>query len=306
MRRLPIEMRKGESRERAMLRALEVLGDALIREGAPALMRATGSGSIDAVLVSVDAPWQKTSIRTEHFERKTPFTFSKSLVDSTLKETSTAAPGELLVDESIIGTILNGYETRDPYGKEVLRASIIILTSHIDERVANDIHSVIRGLYHTKNILSIAGSSVRYQAMRIAFPHEREALILDATGPMTSIALVRRDLLVDVIEIKMKGDTADIDVWLKKVMDELAELGERFPLPRTIFLLAREPGIVSLRKTLDAANLGKLWLSDNPPKIVSVLGSHITNSIRQETTTSPDLSLLLMALFWQHRIPEGA
>jgi hypothetical protein len=306
MRRLPIEMRKGESRERAMLRALEVLGDALIREGAPALMRATGSGSIDAVLVSVDAPWQKTSIRTEHFERKTPFTFSKSLVDSTLKETSTAAPGELLVDESIIGTILNGYETRDPYGKEVLRASIIIITSHIDERVANDIHSVIRGLYHTKNILSIAGSSVRYQAMRIAFPHEREALILDATGPTTSIALVRRDLLVDVIEIKMKGDTADTDAWLKKVMDELAELGERFPLPRTIFLLAREPGIVSLRKTLDAANLGKLWLSDNPPKIVSVLGSHLTNSIRQETTSPPDLSLLLMALFWQHRTPEGA
>ncbi|MFA5998094.1 MAG: hypothetical protein WC814_01780 [Candidatus Paceibacterota bacterium] len=302
-RRLPIERRDRETHERAMFRALEVLGAALIREGAPALLRATGSGSINAVLVSVDAPWQKTSIRTEYFERKTPFTFSKKLVSAALEKTSAAAPGELLVDESIIGTILNGYETRDPYGKEVHRASVVILTSRIDEHVAGGITSLMRSLYHTKHILSIAGSSLRYQAMRIAFPHEREALILDATGPLTSLALVRRDLLVDVVNVR--SHTNGTHAWLKEVLDELAELAEKFPLPRTIFLLAPASEIESLRKMLDTTDLGKLWLSDNPPKIVSVMGSHLSGLVRQATTASPDLSLLLMALYFRHRNPEG-
>jgi hypothetical protein len=285
-----------------MLRALGVLGNALISEGAPILVRTLGGAAIHTVLVSVDAPWQTTSVRTEHFEQEEPFVFNKDIVMAALKKTSSTPTGKMLADESIIGTILNGYETRDPYGKRAHRASIVILTSLIDEHVATRIHSIFKSLYHTKNILSIAGSSLRYQAMRIAFPHERDALILDATGPLTSIALVRRNLLVDVTEVSGKTDSAG--TWLKKVSGELAKLAQRFPLPRTIFLLARETDIVSLKEKLDSTNLGALWLSDNPPKIVSLLGSHIVGLIRQATTATPDLSLLLMALYAEHRSPQ--
>ncbi|MEK7086239.1 MAG: hypothetical protein AAB951_00450, partial [Patescibacteria group bacterium] len=56
-RRLPIEIQNGEERERAMVRALSILGKNLIREGAPVLARTTGSGSADMILVSIDAPW---------------------------------------------------------------------------------------------------------------------------------------------------------------------------------------------------------------------------------------------------------
>lgn len=296
--RVPIDLRRGEPRARAMLRALDTLGNALIREGAPALLRETGNGRADEVFVSIDAPWQNASVRTEYFEQKTPFTFSRDLVAAALAKTRTASPGQLLVDESIIGTILNGYETRNPYGKQAHRASIVVLTSLIDERVAESIHTTLQALYHTRNITSIAGFSLRYQALRIAFPHERDALIVDATGPLTSIALVRRGLLVEVTEVASAA--ADADAWLKKITGALTELAERFPLPRAIFLLAREPEISSLRATLDAADLGTLWLSDNPPTIVSVFGSHLIDAVRQATTTSPDLSLLLMALYYQH------
>ena len=301
-RRLPITIHPDEPHADAMLRALGILGTALVNEGAPVLLRATGSGSADAVLVSVDAPWQKTAVRTEYFEQKEPFIFTKSLVDAALAETAAIPVGQLLADESIIGTILNGYETKDPYGKEAHRASVVILTSLIDEQVAKGIHSAISGLYHTKNILTIAGSSLRYQAMRIAFPHERDALILDATGPLSTISLVRRNLLVDVLEVA--SHRAGTEVWLEAITDELAALALRFPLPRTIFLLAREENLSKLRATLDAAHLGKFWLSDNPPKIVSVQGSHLSGLIRQATTAAPDLSLLLMALYFQYRSVE--
>ena len=51
--RLPIEIRDVEPHEQAMLRALKTLGDGLIRDGAPILMRATGSGSVDSILISI-------------------------------------------------------------------------------------------------------------------------------------------------------------------------------------------------------------------------------------------------------------
>ena len=297
-RRLSIEIHEGEPHEQAMLRALKTLGDQLIKEGAPALARATGSGKSDTVLVSVDAPWQETSIRTEFLEQKVPFIFTRSLVAEALKRTHVPVPGKLLADESIIGTILNGYETRNPYGKKVHRAAIIILTSLIDERIAGGIAATLRSLYHTKRILLIVGSSLRYQAMRSAFPHERNMLIIDAMGPSTSIALVRKNLFVASAEV-LESDS-DSHAWVGEVVNTFADIAKTFPLPRMIFLLAQESRTASLQETLKSANLGSLWLSDNPPKIVTILVSHIIGLVRQVATTPPDLALLLMTLYWQY------
>jgi hypothetical protein len=300
-RRLPIEVHEGEPADRAMLRALEVLGEALIHDGAPALNRLAGSGSADTILVSVDAPWQETKVRTEVLARQTPFTFTRAMVQTAIEKTSATVAGKLLADESVIGTILNGYETRQPYGKRVHRASIIVLTSLIDERVSQSIVATLRGFFHTKNVLSIASSSLRYQAMRAAFPHERSSLILDAMGSLLSISLVRRGLLVAVTEIDETISVKETGKLVEKVVDEFTELAKRYPLPRTIFILVRQEDAPELEKALNAAKLAGLWLSDNPPTIVSVYASHLSTFVQQIATTPLDLSLVLMALYWQHR-----
>lgn len=298
-RRLPIEIRTDEPHERAMLRALDILGKDLIREGAPALARATGSGSTDTILVSIDAPWQETRVRKEHFESAEPFVFTKALVDKRLAETDGELGDKMLADESIIGNILNGYETRNPYGNSVRRASIIVLTSLIERAVANSIISTLRGLYHTKEIMPIAGSSLRYQALREAFPHERDSIILDATGgSLLFISLVRKGVFVSLDQVEVPSGK---DVWAQAVARELSEIAKRYPLPRTIFLLAREAEIEALKGMLDTANFGPLWLSDNPPKIVSVLRNSLGVSIRQLSTTPVDIVLLLMVLYFQNR-----
>ena len=301
-RRVSVEAHADEAPEAAMLRTLQALGETLISEGAPALSRSTGSGKVSGVLVSIDAPWQSTSVRVEHFEQDDPFVFTKNLITEKLRETGIATPGKLLADESIIGTILNGYETGDPYGREVHRASAIILTSLIDEKVADGVRSTLQSLYHTKNILPIAGSSLRYQAMRRACPHEREALIVDATGPLASIALVRKGLLVAIVDVP--DSTTGSDSWIQGVIKELADLAKHYPLPRTIFLLARESDADLLQKTLTGAKLSELWLSDNPPKVVSLLASHLSGLVHQTAESSPDLLLLLMVLYWQYRASD--
>ncbi len=298
-RRVPIEIRGDEAHGVAMLRALKILGNDLIKNGAPILLRETGSGTADTVLVSVDAPWQDTSVRTEVFEDKEPFVFTKSLVEKRLEETAVQSPENLLVDESIIGTLLNGYATRNPYGHEAHRATIMVLTSLIDEEVAQDILTTLSSLFHTKNIYPIAGSSLRYQAIRVLFPHEHNALIVDVTGEsLTTLSLVRNNIFVLLTKVATSLGGKD---WATQIVSNLAEIATRYPLPRTIFLIARESDIEDVRKTLDEAKIGSLWLVDNPPRIVSVLKDHLLGSVRQMHTAAPDVILLCMAIYHESK-----
>ena len=297
-RRIQIEVRVDEPKENAMLRALASLGEGLIREGAPALARASGSGSVKAIIVSFGAPWEETMLYTEQFEQEVPFTFTKDLVEAALKKNRVDMPGKRLADESVIGTILNGYDTKDPYGKETRRASVVILSSFIEESVVEGVTTTLRRLFHTKDIVPIASNSLFYQAIRKTFPHERNAVILDATGSETFIALVRNDVFTALAEVP--AHTGNTDAWLETLKEKLAELAKHFPLPRTVFLLSREEETLSLRNTLDAAKLSSLWLSDNPPKVVPLLASHVSNFIRQGSPTPPDLLIILMVLFYQY------
>jgi hypothetical protein len=284
-RRLSIVIRENEQHERAILRAIDILGNELIREGAPILMRATGSGSADTILVSIDASWEEINLRTEKLERESSFIFTKSIVDTILKNTATAPHEKTIANESIIGTMVNGYETLNPYGEEIHRASFTVFSSFIDKNISESIISALRGLFHTEHILLIAGRSLRSQAMRAAFPHEHDALLLDVIGPMASITLIRKNLFA-------------------AIAGEFAGLEEHYPLPRVIFLLAHESEISSRQRTLAAMPSEKLWLSEHPPKIVPVLASHVAGLVRQTTTAPPDLQLLLMALYYQHHSSE--
>ncbi|MSU74579.1 hypothetical protein EXS57_02250 [Candidatus Kaiserbacteria bacterium] len=296
-RRLPIEMRHSEPKGQAMMRALKVLGTDLLREGAPTLVRVSGSGTVHTVLVSINAPWQKTALRTEHFEQVIPFVFNKHMLLSALEKKDTTAPlDHTLVDESVISTILNGYETSNPYGKEVHRAAVSILMSYVDTSIIKEVQEFLHGLYHTKKIICLAGSSLRYQALRAVFPHERDVLILDTMGPPVT-ALVRGGVLVEIVE--SSGHITRSASWLKEITTEFSKIAERFPLPRAIFLLAYEQEASARKEILAAAHFEKLWLSDNPPKIIPVLGSHMSELVRQTATVSLDSPLSLMALYYR-------
>lgn len=300
--RTTIEIRSDEPQEKAMLRCLAITIEELITKGAPALLRITGSGRAGTVLVSVDAPWQETRIRAEAFERSTSFIFTKAMLSMALEKTSVTPPGKTLADESIIGTVLNGYETHAPFGKRVHRATVLILTSFIPIDVSDAIVDALRNAFHTRHILSIAGTSLRYQALRALFAHERSAIVLDAIGPCISIALVRKGMLVETADIINGVAERQTNVWVEEVRAKLTSFATQFPLPRTIFLLSQEDDAPYLEGALTAASLSALWLSDQPPKIVPVLASHLQPHLRLLEHVSTDIPLMLMAYYWKHRL----
>ncbi len=294
-KRVPIIAHSGEEPGAAMIRALEVLGVALTREGAPALLRAMGSGHISGVLVSLDAPWQTTVLRTETIEEKSPFVFTKHTARTMLAQRTEIPNGMTLVNESIIGTLLNGYETRQPYGKRAHRATIMALSSFVRDEVLAPVAATLRALYHIRVQFSITGSSLRYQAIREIFPHENDAILLDAIGTEVSVTLIRRGLLVASLETPCAPPGSP--EWTATTTNLLRQVAVQYPLPRTIFILAEDTTAAAVTAACRSPLFGSIWLTEKPPKLVFVRPSHLAALVTSSGT--PDVVLSFMAIYWR-------
>lgn len=295
-RRLPIEAREHESLPKAMLRAFSILLDAMISEGAPELARSAGSGRIDSVLAAIGAPWQETRVRTERFESDEPFVFGHRMLADALEKTAPEAPSQVLCDESIVGIVLNGYETRRPYGKRSRRAAVLVLSSLIAEDVAAGVRKAVAAAYHTDRVVLIAGTSLRYQALRAAFAHEHTMLVVDGRGPLLSIGLVRDNLLAAISEMPARPEK-----WGSEIPAALKKLAAEYPLPRTIFLVMRGGEAAACERAFALPAVRSLWLSTHPPKVVALLPTHLRGLVVQREGTPGDLPLDLAALYGAHR-----
>lgn len=290
-KRLPVEARADESREAATSRALAILGEALVREGAPALQRAGGANARD-ILIAVDSPWQELRLHTERFEKKVPFSFSSRMLSLAREKARAEVPeGLAYADDSVLATTLNGYDTKRPLGKEAHRAEVIVLASFLNQSVVQSLHDAFASLFHTRAVKTIASGSLRYQAMRAAFPFEENALIVDSLGERTTIFHIRSGMLSGLSE------TEDGAPWGQGVVTHLAELAKLNPLPRTIFLLASAADGPGKQQELASAGLASLWLADSAPRVVSVSAGQAAGPVALGDTLA-DMPLGLMARFW--------
>ena len=193
-----IEPRSDESLDAATLRTLDFVGTDLIEIGAPALRRETGSGSVDGVLVSVAGTWQETKVRTESIQPGKPFTFTKAMLSEVVASSAPVPENRVSQGESVIATILNGYDVPEPFGKKTNRAEVVILSSTLDKAVTEQIRTRLRKLYHTHHISFTAFAPVSYAVLRDLFPHEQDFLVLDVASEDTDLAFIKGGLLVDV------------------------------------------------------------------------------------------------------------
>ena len=278
--RIPVERGAVEPHEHKIVSALRVLGDKIIREGAPLLGRATGSGAAGKIIVAVNAPWQEVHLRIKHYSADNPFLFTQNHIAGALQDALESPPGKMRVDEDIVGMALNGYPTRYPYGREAQHASVSTLVSHVERSVAEGVAATLRGLFHTENISLVAGSALRYQAMRGAFPHERNLYILDALATPMTLATVENGILVSMREIPEPA----------ALIDEVKKLQAHFPSPRTAFVLGAESRAPELRQALSDAGI---------TSTVAIIPGHFVGLARHVAPTPPDMNLLLATLYPQ-------
>lgn len=269
----------------ALEHAISALGNRLMREGGPALWKLTGSARITAILVSIDAPWQETALRSDEVQEREPFTFTKDLVTDLFERQGKREGSKIIVNRSIVGTTLNGYEVSDPYRKKTTRASILHLTSLMEEQVFGRIDEALRRLFLGARRHYISGSSLRFQAIRVAFPHEREFAVVDAAEPKSTLLLMRNGLPAAVFEARRTNARSS-----EEILPLFSALRKKFPLPQTIIIAGREDALEQTELALRRLQSGE------KPALVPLQKRHLG---RYVDALRADLGLLLLALFYQ-------
>lgn len=333
--------RPGDYPPSEMIACVESLTERLVREGSPVLREATGSGDVRHIFVSIGAPWQQSDVRVETIQKDNkPFMFTRALVEEATR-TNEVPEGKIESGEAVVATILNGYESRQPFGKRVRRADLVILSSLIDKEVAQAIEKILRRTYHTHNITFTAFAPVAYGMLRDLYPHQRDFLVFDVAGTATDVVFVKGGLLIDVRMLDagvhdllhaarsggvvasgiagIDSDTGGIidparnarfadkasevqAAWLNSLRETLSDFSSRHPLPRTIFLLADGETRDFLRRLLDSDPLRSLWLSEEPFSIVPVLPEQFGEVVQFRGEAGADAYLAMLALYYTRRI----
>ncbi len=304
-----IQPKEHEESADAMCRTLEEVSAELIQKGAPILRQETGSGNSENILVSIGAPWQKSLIRVDVVSEKKPFVFTKAILADALRRSPYLPKGYLKSNESVVATLLNGYETSEPFGKKVGRADMIILTSFLDANVSSRVEQILRKTYHTHALTLTGFAPIAYSVFRDVYPHEKDFLVVEISGEATNIIFVKHGLLVNVANVqyglnqlimtaKMVGNDAEAEkMWLSKIAETLGAFAANHALPRTLFLLVEPGSLDYLRSLIDSPSLRSLWLTDDPLRVVSVVPQHFANVVKVRGEAEGDVFLQLLALY---------
>ena len=331
--RLPLDPQSAEPLEEAMPRTLEAVVHALITEGAPLLVSASGSGKVGRILVTITGPWQESHVHSTVIAEETPFLFTQHVLDTALAKERSVSAERVQVSEMIIATLLNGYEVENPFGKRVRHAELIMLSSGMDEVLVAEIHQKMRKAFHQGHIEVTAFMPELYAVTRELYPHQHDFLVLDVGNAATDLLLVKHGLLASISSINhgvgeiaraartvgvssptvpLNSSVSLIDTsrnaefttsiaqaeaaWIQFVHASLAEIARQEPLPRTIFLLAEESVRDFLRRLLDAPELRSLWLSKESIGVLPMLPTQFTPFVTVREGEVPDPALALLAL----------
>lgn len=331
--RIPITRMSGEALQDSMLRALSEAGERLHKEGSPLLLRATGSARAGKALIAISAPWQETLVHTERIEEPTPFTFGHSLEKSVLERAKKIPANRVLSHEAVVATILDGYATRNPYGKKARRADVVVLTSTVDAALARKIGEALRPYVQGTEPEIASYAPLVFDVFRLLYPHEKSYLLLDASHETTELVFVERGLLTDVraaaagvsaiiaargkhapltsdvmqpgagVHVERREDAGGKSVWVDGVVGVLKGYSAEHALPRTIFLMAEDGVRDYLKNALDSETMRSLWLTNDPLTIVPVTAAQFAPKVKTGAGARPDVALMLLSLF--HRSNRG-
>lgn len=178
---------------------------------------------IENIYCNISSPWASAQKRTIHYSKNKPFIFTQELADELIqKEITSSLKKNLdyhnhdvdLIDRKTIAVRANGYNSRNPIGKEMSELEIDSLVTVMSKETKETFEHIIEKVFHrlpefTSNIF------VSYNDSQKSLPNEDDAIIIDVAGEITEIMIVNNDYL-DIIGTLPNGihhiirDTAEI------------------------------------------------------------------------------------------------
>jgi hypothetical protein len=333
----PVDPHATEPVQEALPRTLETVLTALVQGGSQKVIAAGYSADSDHVLVSVSSPWQSSHIAIVRKEEPKTFTFSKRLLDEMTGDTVLSVPGRKMVSQLVLSTFLNGYETQNPFGREVKAVEAITLTTDIDESIYSKIHEVVRKTFHHKHIDIYAYLPELYAALKDVTPHNKDYLVFDVGADVSDIVLVKHGILIssavhqsgmrNILDAVHKSglsshsipteehevldadrnatfqDTTQLakSAWIDAMKTTLSSIAKEEPLPRLVLVSSETAVSDFVTRLLDAPHLRSLWLSDEPLTLVPLTTSYFSPFVSVAAEVVPAIPMYVLALSAQKR-----
>jgi hypothetical protein len=300
---VPVARRAGEEHSLPGLdRALHELIGRVLTEGAPALVREAGTAEVHHAFAAFGAPWTETRPLIVRFEERRPFAFTRDLLAKGREETM--LPGRRAAEDEVLAVLLNGYETRHPYGRQATAAEATLLASTIDEAAASIVDRALGKAFSSRPVRARAYLPAAATAIARLYPHQKEHVIVAVHGDATEIARVARGRLTASVTVPhgahdaAAGGLSDARVpgeaaaAVRRAWQDAVRAGVEGVagegVPGTFFLLAPR----SARRHFKDA------LADAVPRatIVALSPAHLATAVRNRAAEEPDAGLILLTL----------
>ncbi|MEK7568617.1 MAG: hypothetical protein AAB497_00715 [Patescibacteria group bacterium] len=174
-----------------------------------AKIKTTGVGAPAHIFCTLSSPWFILKSRHIHIAREKAFEVSERSLEEFLNEEIEKLKGELketlppkdvrIIEKNIIQMKLNGYEVKNPYGREISQMELTMTVGVSSLRVIQSIERKLSNFFHTTSLHFGVFPLAAFSTIRDMFSDEKNFLFLDITGEATDVSLVNNDLLVSTM-----------------------------------------------------------------------------------------------------------
>lgn len=150
------------------------------------------------------SPWYTPDFIDIHYQQDKDFVFKRELLAKILKNATkdleSKVDGEI-IEKNVASILVNGYETDEPFNKKTKDIKMSFYLSHIAEKTKNDIEEIIKNNFHTMEIQNHSHASVLYSFLKQNIPSSNNYLLLDISGEITEITVIRNSFFKKHITI---------------------------------------------------------------------------------------------------------
>ncbi len=171
----------------------------------------SGLGAPKKFFCILSSPWYASQTRTISLQKNTPFIFTSKLADSLIAKEVNLFEEEHLakyihtpnkiraIELKNMQTILNGYSTSGPLGQKAKELEMSIFISMSVEQVLSKVEDVVAKHFHSKDIKFSSFVLSSFLVVRDLFLHQENFLLVDISGEMTDISMVKKSILRESI-----------------------------------------------------------------------------------------------------------
>ena len=285
--------------------------------------------------------WSNTRTTSASFEHKERFVVTDNIMDNLLAQIHKTNEEDkedttVTIEEVVVNSLLNGYPTRFPLGKRAQRIDVSFLESTVAKSLHEKMDDVIYKVFSPDIPLLLRSFTlVGFSVTRDVFDDVKDFILIDVTGEITEISVVRDSALEDTLSFPYGRNTIVRDIAKKtksvpedvlarvrlaladegaSMREDLAEEEKQWtkmfgkacgelssdtrPLPQKVFLVADAGYGKWFRSMIERVDFSQFTVTHEVFQVNTLTGSQIKEACTLDDKATRDSFLSIASLFY--------